>query len=521
MAVAGKAVMKPTASARSKVLVLGDAPLEDSEFDVRGLKLLRINLGHLSRMAFNDARGVVIAESSTSDIAASFFRRYFRDACAAGITTLIKADGKTAAAALQLRDRALAPFNLTPEEHANLRMLVDSKSSLLAQTLLTHVPGPQIGAPRVTVFPRRKRLDDEVVGLLQRAFWDCDTLTLEELPGGKTAMQTFRAIATLRWTGGVAPQPMPFFVKIGDRRTILAERRHYKEWAEPFIPFHLRPNVCDPRVVCTLGPSALVCNFVDGASPLRQALRTDQGEGAIFSLFEVTLRGLRIQALRSTQTKGAVQTFIKERVRAVEIGKNFPERLVTAREMRPSMRDPETIEAALISRAGDMRSRWGIYHGDLHAGNVMVRRHDSIVIDFGSMQDFGPLSADPAFLEVSLAFGTDSADSADTFDEWRRFIDEIFLDGSPANPPVPSMDHFHFIWLRKALRELRHVVKCCGVSDCEMQLVLCGCMLRFARLDPSDFKDKALVSLSEKRRAYALVVADRLLQRIEGLNAES
>lgn len=502
-------------SARANILVLGNLLVNDAEYNVRGLKLVRVGLGDLTPALYSDARGVLISEGAGSTgVAAAYFRRHFPDACNAGLITVVDATGDAVGRVTQLRDQALAPFMLKDAERASLRFLVQGSPATLAQTLFAHSPGPQIGAPRVTLYPRKKQLKEVVTQLLQRAFWDCDSLTLEELAGGKTAMQTFRAHATLRWNG-IAPQPMPFFVKIGDRRTIEAERRHYKEWAEPFIPFHLRPNLCEARVVCTLGTSALVCNFVDGATPLRQALRSDQGSGTIFSLFEVTLRGLRIQAMRSTPVKGAILTFLQKRVRATEITLHHPARVAMARELRDSTRDPAVIEAALFSLAADVRAKNGIFHGDLHAGNIMIRRHDAIVIDFGSMEDFGPLSADPAFLEVSLAFGTDNADAVDSFEEWREFIDDLFLDIPPSEPPLPSMNQYNFVWLRKAVRELRHVVKCCGVPDQEMKIILCGCLLRFARLDHSELKDKVLGTLSERRRAYALVIADRLCERLE------
>lgn len=513
--------MKPTPSARANVLVLGTEPIDEAEFSVRGLKLMPVGLGDFNSALLSDARGVLISERpGPGSLAAAFFRRHFRDACAAGVTTLVNATGPAVGTANRVRDLALENFGLTDPERAELKMLVEGTSATLAHTLYEHKPGPQIGHPRVELYPRKKTLAEETKLLLQRAFWDCEALTLEVLQGGKTAMQTFRASVTLKWTG-IAPEPMPFFVKIGDRRSIAAERRHYKEWAEPFIPFHLRPNLCESRVVCTPGTSALVCNFVDGATPLRPALRTDQGAGTLFSLFEVTLRGLRIQAMRTSPTKGAVQTFLSERVRAAEITARYFDRIAAARELRPSTRAPELVEAALKGIAADMWSRRGIYHGDLHSGNVMVRRHDAIVIDFGSMEDVGPLSADPAFLEVSLAFGTDNMDSPDSFEEWRRFIDETFLENSPSEPPLLSLDQFNFVWLRKALREIRHVVKSCGVSDQEMTVVLCGCLLRFGRLDAFDLSDQKLVALSEKRRAYALVVADRLCDRLERHHATS
>lgn len=492
--------------------------MNEGEYIARGLNLVRVRLGDLDAKLFSHARGVLIAEGGESGIVAAYFRRHFTSACSAGLITVVDASGEAVGIATKLRDGALTPFGLKPSEAASFRFLVEGSQASLAQTLFVHQPGPQIGAPRITLYPRKKHLSDEVIRLLRRAFWDCNALTLEELAGGKTAMQTFRAHATLNWNVGAPPQPMPFFVKIGDRRAINDERRHYKEWADPFIPFHLRPNLCETRTVCTVGVSALVCNFVDGATPLRQALRSDQGAGTIISLFEVTLRGLRAQVMRSTPNRGVINGFIEKRVRAGEVAQRYSQRIDGARMLRPSTRDPGAVEAALLTIASELKAKSGIYHGDLHAGNVMVRRHDAIVIDFGSTEPFGPMSADLAFLEVSLAFGTDNGDAADSFDEWRELIDELFLNMEPSELPLPSINQYNYLWLQKAVRELRQVVKCCAVPCLEMKVVLCACLLRFARLDPSEVKDSALLALSERRRAYALVIADRLCERLEANN---
>lgn len=515
-------MMRP-ASARSKVLVVGSMSLDETEFTNRGLTVERVELTALKPALFSQARGILIADASDGyGIAAAFFRRHFGDACDCGLTTLIHTDGRTSAEAIKLRDLALEPFNFSPKEiNGQLKMLVGGSLASLAHTLYEHKPGPELGSPSILVHSPEKRVSRHTRQLLARAFWDCEAITVEQLSGGQTAAGAFRVHAALKWTS-IPPQPMPFFVKIGERGNILSERENYRNWVDPFIPFYLRPNVCDQRCVFTLSTGVLVCNFVDGAVGLRDALRSGQADGAIFSLFEVTLRGIRIQSLRSLPEKGAIESFLRQRVRAACIAKDFPDRIALAHRLRASVRPPEAIEAALIAHASGLAARWGIYHGDLHCGNVMIRQREAIVIDFGSMPrigdigriDFGPLSADPAFLEVSLAFGTDRLDSPDQFDEWRAFIDETFLSRPTMEPPRPSLDHFHFVWLQAAIREIRHVVKCCGISDEEAMIVLCGCLLRFGRLSMPDLPTKKLRELSEKKRAYALVVADRMMEKL-------
>jgi hypothetical protein len=168
------------------------------------------------------------------------------------------------------------------------------------------------------------------------------------------------------------------------------------------------------------------------------------------------------------------------------------------------------LQRLVRRRSDELVALEGPIHGDLHAGNVMVRSRDAIVIDFGSMGS-GPLSVDPAILEVSLVFGTDNRDKPELFDAWKSFVDDIYRE--PTQPPPLTGVHYNYEWLAKGIRELRHLMACCGMTHDEALVVLCACLLRFCRLCPSDLHTEELVALSERRRAYALVVAERLSRR--------
>jgi hypothetical protein len=149
----------------------------------------------------------------------------------------------------------------------------------------------------------------------------------------------------------------------------------------------------------------------------------------------------------------------------------------------------------------------------LHFGNIMVRNRDAILIDFGSMGPFGPLYADPAVLEVSLVFGTDEHDDPETYESWRNFVDDIFIE--PLTPPLPRGNFPQFFWLHEAIRELRHIVACCGVEGKEALIILAACLLRYGRLSPLELKSHELNALAEKRRDYALLMAYQLCERLE------
>jgi hypothetical protein len=315
---------------------------------------------------------------------------------------------------------------------------------------------------------------------------------------------------------------MPFFVKIGTPASIETEEEHYRQRAEPFIPFHLRPSLDTGRCVTAFASAALVCNFVESAVPLRTAWRNAQGAGTIFSLFEVTLRGLRGHTARADKQPGVLKAFLKERVRAHQIRTELHglARIARAKELGLT-REPEALEQMLVARAEKIESRRGAYHGDLHCGNVMVRNRDAIVIDFGSMHDFGPITADPAFLEVSLVFGTDDKDDPHAFWDWKDFVDELFIKKSALRPPVHDAEHFRFAWLRKAVREVRHIASCCEIEPDEALIVLAGCLLRYGRLSIVELPNPGFVELSEDRRAYALVVAERICSMLGGADAKN
>jgi len=149
----------------------------------------------------------------------------------------------------------------------------------------------------------------------------------------------------------------------------------------------------------------------------------------------------------------------------------------------------------------------------MHSGNVMVRGKDAILIDFSAVKS-GPLTADPATLEVSLVFGTDENDKPDAFDEWKKAVDE-FYDGVPIHePPSLGTGPGPFAWIYRALREIRHVLIGCDCHQEEAAEVLAAYLLRFARLPPDKFKDEKLSELARKRQAYALVVVELIVDSL-------
>ena len=176
--------------------------------------------------------------------------------------------------------------------------------------------------------------------------------------------------------------------------------------------------------------------------------------------------------------------------------------------------DPQELQTRLCNVAKTIPFWWVPIHGDLHSGNVMVRRSDAILIDFGSVAE-GPLTADPAILEISLIFGTDKDDDVGAFDERKRFLDHAYVCAPGIRPPNPAAEPTRFDWLRQSIRELRHILFGCDCHYAEAELVLAAYLMRFACLEIETLPNDQLRELALKRRAYALIIADRLVGEVE------
>ena len=342
--------------------------------------------------------------------------------------------------------------------------------------------------------------------LLTRAFHDCTTIQVKPIGGGFAAECTLQVHAWLA-ASQVGPRPMPFFVKAGNPSEIAKERYNYEQVAGHYIPFNLRPNLIPDRCVVGSDRALIVGNFVEDAIPLREALQSGQASTAIFSLFENTLRGFRMQPFTEHNAPSwDLAPFVNDRSWA----KNIRSDVVDLAVSYDLHRNASEIQEGLVEVAKSLKCRMGPYHGDLHAGNVMVRHRDSIVIDFGSI-NFGPLTADPAALEASLVFG--DLPPGEDFESWRHFVDHLYGSLSSLSPPVPEAIPTRFSWLYRSVRELRHILVGFEGIEKEAKTVLAAYLIRFSRLLQTPLSLPP--TFSEKRHAYALVIAERLLEALQ------
>lgn len=399
----------------------------------------------------------------------------------------------------------------------------------LAEDIARYSAGPPVGKCIIDGIEKIENLDGDCLLLLRRAFYDCKKIHIEPIHGGKDSSHLLKVYAWLD-RSDIKSGLLPFFVKISEPEKIKIEKERYRSYTDLFISFQYRPNCRIERCVGIKNKALLVGNFVEDAFPLRDALKDSYQTGIIFSLFEKSLKGFRRQPFvaKSNEAAGNLRTFVTDRIGVDELAQRA-DVIARARELGlcDGVRDLATRLVNCCSLSACITSP---IHGDLHSGNVMVRGNDAILIDFSAVTASGPLTADPATLEVSLSFnvgsdllllksGTGQEDEDKKyFQKWQRFIDTVY-NPSQLLQPMTITDQVpdEFSWLRRAIREIRHVLIGCDCSEEEIKVVIACYLMRLARVcsrDRTERKDKFDFDL----HAYALVIAERIIKDVESGN---
>jgi uncharacterized protein associated with vWA-MoxR-VMAP ternary system len=364
---------------------------------------------------------------------------------------------------------------------------------IIAENIARHEPGPPLND---ALEFRGEALSANAELLLRRAFCDCKHITVTRLAGGMTSdVLSVHAVFKDSLSG---PRPLPFFAKIGERSSIEHEHEIYRQYVEHFVPFYLRPSLDYHRCVFGFEYAVLVGNFVEYSESLTDVARRNIAQGAIHSLFDNALRGWRLQANElSGNLLSAMPGFVNpDEVPASRVDK--------AREYG-TMRSPIELQA-LLSGAAAVAYLSAPYHGDLHADNVRVRGNDAILIDFQRVRT-GPLLADHACLEISLAFNEYPDDSNAG---WTSLIDTLFSDDNFAHPPGPPLEPAPREWIWNTVRQIRTIALANQRSHNEYLQIVAISLLRFARL-PARSTD---TPIAEVRKAYAYVIANRLANAV-------
>jgi hypothetical protein len=300
--------------------------------------------------------------------------------------------------------------------------------------------------------------------------------------------------------------PLPFFAKFDKYSKVKRELDNYRDHTTLFIPFNQRPNV-DPKR-CFLGAERglIVGNFVEESEPLGELVERGTARAAIHSLFGGALRGWRTQTyLDETMAIGPsiVDSLTYCLPSAYKIGRR--DRLVRcatrARELDARF-DPTELEE-LLKRLPPLKHRRSMTHGDLHGSNVRVCRGESILIDFASTQ-IGPLMADPASLEVSLAMDAQRLDG----EEWIKFAREAYDIENLRTLPAPRDPARLDAALWNSIRQLRQIALADQLSQFEYAATVAIYMLRHASYGRSANEPTG-------RREMAYFLAERIARQLD------
>lgn len=354
-------------------------------------------------------------------------------------------------------------------------------------------------------------LGDEDQTLLRRAFWDCDIATLKELKEGRSAARVFRVHAR-RQNQEPPGYLLPFLVKIDDRPEIEREVTNYERFVDGHIPFTQRPNLNDERTVYGPTRAVMVSDFVDEAYPLTEVCRRPESRTVLYSLFDDALRSWRRDAFidGTTPQKLPISDYLEPIVKPAEI---LP--AVIGQAQKFGLKANAEGLLARVRVVSVHPYRIGTIHGDLHPGNVMVRRQEAILIDFASIWENRPIIADLACLEVAACFtiapeGTTRNPSRlnrSAFAQWRNELKKLFACTCLRQVP-PLKEPGPFDWLWTLCRQTRSMAAQAEASKSAYACALAIYLLRRARLSRAD-EHPAIGAL-------ALRTAERMIADLEG-----
>lgn len=371
----------------------------------------------------------------------------------------------------------------------------------IAETIARHEPGPPPN-PQLKIYCEPRLIDSTSKLFLERVFYDCESIELKQLLSGRSA-KTFCVYAVFK-DSMAGPRPLPFFVKIDEKMKIEREWLNYSAYVAHFIPFNLRPNVDSYRYILGVDRGIIVGSFVEFSEPLMEVAKRGHAQASIYSLFENTLRGWRLQAQQST---GNILKIMGNLFHPDRISES---RINIARQ-NGSIKKPEE----LLNILREFRPHpflYGPLHGDLHAFNIRVRGNDAILIDFATTRN-GAIVSDPASLEISLAFEITDDDPNDS--EWKTLIDIFYSDKYLKRPfeklPSPFDKPHSKDWLWKCIRQIRLLALAEQISEYEYNTALAIFLLRW-----STFPNKTDNPEREDfRKAYAYAVAEKMILDLE------
>lgn len=359
-------------------------------------------------------------------------------------------------------------------------------------------------ALEITMATNGRPLDRRDEPLFQRAFHFCDSIVLQELTGGRSDARVFAVHMTVSGSRA-GKQPQPFFAKVDEHAKIAKEFANYREFADRYVPFGLRPNVQD--IVEGAERSLFAGDFVDRSESLWDMVRRNVAGQAISSLMGETLSGWRNQAYDASPTKGSVALAMHS------AGVCAPEHIKPSYEEHAARESVAATGGVLWQRLtslSDQSYRLAPVHGDLHGCNVVVRSGQAILIDLASVAERGPLTTDVAALEVWLAFELPPEEDPRAYKNkaWTDEIDRLYAPSAFVDAPGPGPAHAPYCWMVAAVRQLRQIGLAAQSCPTEYQTAVAVQLLRRCQWNDGPAADRY-------RRAHGFVVAARLVDDLE------
>lgn len=384
--------------------------------------------------------------------------------------------------------------------------LIPKSNHDAAELLARWEPGPGKGTVQI-----RGDFSPKDLIFFERAFSDCREISVKRLTGGRSGIVYCVHATLLDVQNG--SRPLPFFAKTDQLYKIDQERRKYQEFVNSYVSFHLRPDLDEARCLRGARRGMLVGDFVEKSESLRAVAARGHAQSALYSLFENTLSGLRLQAYPIPATSPRLWDKVRDSFNPDRLIKRFPNRLAQVRGWGGAG-DPRGLYTQL-ERVADMPVLVSPMHGDLHANNVRVRVSDAILIDFNSMRAQMPLSIDPASMEISLAFRCgDEFEAVPAFDVWRSLIDRLYARDNLLRSPPPADMPNEREWLWAAVRQIRQIALSCQICPWEYGTVLAILLLRHSCFGNDFPSGHPRVATDEQRRAYAYLLGERIIGQL-------